>query len=186
MRQIRLSTNRNISVAGGKNLTRGKSDGNYILLVSDNEASYIDLETGVLNDIPLGCSSPIVEFSFLLDGSFWFAHQSGILAQFSPSSDDLEVLGEQDEGLLGARWSPDGELLVMVSQVLTSHESLQLLTSDFDVISAHAAITEETGDDTLVNVGWGSRETQFMGSVGKNEREKEIRLVSKIYYVNFK
>ena len=29
----------------------------------------------------------------------------------------------------------------------------------------------------MVNVGWGSRETQFMGSVGKQEREKEIRSV---------
>lgn len=52
------------------------------------------------------------------------------------------------------------------------------MTRDFDVLSEAPLKTSEFGDEQSVNVGWGSKETQFHGSQGKsaaaasNEQQK--------------
>ena len=51
------------------------------------------------------------------------AHSSGTLAHFS--GDELEVLGEQEGGLAAAKWSPDGELIVLLGVDMAADDSLQ-------------------------------------------------------------
>ncbi|KAF9262678.1 pol II transcription elongation factor [Marasmius fiardii PR-910] len=74
-----------------------------------------------------------------------------------------EVEGSVDEGILAACWSPDEALLVLV----TGDSKLILMTSTFDVLSEGPIETSDFGEDAPVNVGWGSKTTQFHGSLGK-------------------
>lgn len=41
------------------------------------------------------------------------------------------------------------------------------MTNTFDVVSENALEREDFGEDAPINVGWGSRQTQFHGSLGK-------------------
>ena len=76
-------------------------------------------------------------------------------------------------------WSPDQELVVFV----TDDHKLILMTKDFDVISEQSASQAGFGEGPNrtslfcifilcvlaepINVGWGKKETQFHGSLGK-------------------
>ena len=123
-------------------------------------------------DVPVSCPSAIIDVSFLLDGSLLVCHLSGVVAKFDIGAFALEVLGEQEGGISGVKWSPDGELVVMVAAGdLSADDSLQLLSAELDPIACQSAVSAETGDEVMVNVGWGSRATQFMGSAGKSARD---------------
>ncbi|KAJ4471530.1 IkappaB kinase complex IKAP component [Lentinula aciculospora] len=75
----------------------------------------------------------------------------------------MEVQGSVDEGLQAAAWSPDNSLLALT----TGDNKLILMTLTFDVISETPLETAEFGQDAPINVGWGSKQTQFHGSLGK-------------------
>ncbi|KAJ3966250.1 IkappaB kinase complex IKAP component [Lentinula raphanica] len=75
----------------------------------------------------------------------------------------MEVEGSVDDGFLAAAWSPDDSLLALI----TGANKLILMTPTFDVISEKALETTEFGEDAPINVGWGSKQTQFHGSLGK-------------------
>ncbi|KAF9047491.1 pol II transcription elongation factor [Panaeolus papilionaceus] len=74
-----------------------------------------------------------------------------------------EVEGTFESGILAASWSPDESLL----SIVTGENKLLLLTSTFDVVSEAPIYVEEFGQDAPINVGWGSKQTQFHGSQGK-------------------
>ncbi|KAJ3149243.1 hypothetical protein HDU89_003961 [Geranomyces variabilis] len=84
--------------------------------------------------------------------------------------DDLpqEVVGTVDSGILSMEWSPDHELVIIV----TGTGTLLEMTKDFDVITEVPIHVEATGEATQVNVGWGRKETQFHGSEGKQAAQK--------------
>lgn len=65
-------------------------------------------------------------------------------------------------------WSPDQELLVLVTRDLR----VILMSCTFDPITEQSLISAEFGDKEFVNVGWGKKETQFHGSEGKHARVK--------------
>ncbi|KAF9075492.1 IkappaB kinase complex IKAP component [Rhodocollybia butyracea] len=75
----------------------------------------------------------------------------------------MEVQGSVDDGILAASWSPDDSLLALV----TGTNKLILMTLTFDIISEAALETTDFGQDMPINVGWGSKQTQFHGSLGK-------------------
>ncbi|KAJ2998288.1 hypothetical protein NUW54_g7046 [Trametes sanguinea] len=81
-----------------------------------------------------------------------------------------EVVGSVDGGVLGAAWSPDDTLLVLV----TGEDKLILMTSTFDVLSEGPLHPKEFGEDAPINVGWGSKQTQFHGSLGKAAAKSSI------------
>ncbi|TBU27865.1 IkappaB kinase complex IKAP component [Dichomitus squalens] len=74
-----------------------------------------------------------------------------------------EVVGSVDGGVMGAAWSPDDTLLVLV----TGEDKLLVMTSTFDVLSEGPLHPTEFGEDAPINVGWGAKHTQFHGSLGK-------------------
>ncbi|EAL20131.1 hypothetical protein CNBF2080 [Cryptococcus deneoformans B-3501A] len=69
-----------------------------------------------------------------------------------------------DSGIKAAAWSPDDEQLVLV----TGDDMLVCMTRNFDVIHEEPLRSEDFGQDKFINVGWGSRSTQFHGSLGKS------------------
>ncbi|RPD57919.1 IkappaB kinase complex IKAP component [Lentinus tigrinus ALCF2SS1-6] len=83
-----------------------------------------------------------------------------------PLDDDqpsAEVVGSVEGGIMGAAWSPDDTLLVLV----TGEDKLLVMTSTFDVLSEGPLHPSDFGEDAPINVGWGAKHTQFHGSLGK-------------------
>ncbi|GAA5945114.1 hypothetical protein JCM3775_000913 [Rhodotorula graminis] len=74
-----------------------------------------------------------------------------------------ENFGTFDSGIAAAEWSPDEELVAIV----TGDFQLLLLTRTFDPLSEAPLHTASFGADAPVSVGWGTRTTQFHGSMGK-------------------
>lgn len=96
---------------------------------------------------------------------------NGDIAVTGPTSEYLEVVGTVEDGIAAAKWSPDEELLVIV----TKADSLLLMTRSFDMISETSLATDDLGEDQQVNVGWGKKETQFHGSEGKAAAVRQVR-----------
>lgn len=67
--------------------------------------------------------------------------------------------------------SPDFERIVL----LTELGQVTLATECFEVLNKFSVYEVDLAENTLVNVGWGKKETQFHGSEGKDKRVvKEI------------
>ncbi|KAF8260574.1 IKI3 family-domain-containing protein [Lactarius quietus] len=75
----------------------------------------------------------------------------------------FETIGSFEDGIQAAAWSPDDSLLILV----TGEGKLILMNPSFDVLHESILHTEEFGEDAPINVGWGSKQTQFHGSLGK-------------------
>ncbi|KAI5477208.1 elongator complex protein 1 [Pseudohyphozyma bogoriensis] len=112
----------------------------------------------------------VVSFKYLPESdSLAVVLANGDIEQiFSPGSTDAadvrrENVGCVDAGMKAAAWSPDEELLALV----TGDDKLIVMTKEFEVLSEGPLRTSEFGEDAPVNVGWGDKTTQFHGSVGK-------------------
>lgn len=82
----------------------------------------------------------------------------------------FEGVGTIPDGISAAEWSPDQELLV----ILTTSNALILMTKDFDILAEQPISIENKVELEYVNVGWGSYDTQFKGSVGKNFAKEKV------------
>ncbi|XP_071794308.1 elongator complex protein 1-like isoform X2 [Asterias amurensis] len=83
---------------------------------------------------------------------------------------ELECVGSVESGLTSMTWSPDQELVVLS----TGANTLILMTKDFDAIIETPIHPEEFGQQKPITVGWGKKETQFHGTVGKQAATKKI------------
>ena len=74
------------------------------------------------------------------------------------------IIGTLEESIHELKSSPDQQILVAV----TNTKLLLLSTNnDYEPIAETPLDTTEFGEQQLVNVGWGSKTTQFHGSAGK-------------------
>lgn len=73
----------------------------------------------------------------------------------------VEIAGLIDANISAAQWSPDGEILVIISSSLKMH----LVSRSFEPIFDTQLSEEDTSKvaGTNVSVGWGRKETQFRG-----------------------
>ncbi|KAJ9121784.1 hypothetical protein QFC22_002406 [Naganishia vaughanmartiniae] len=88
--------------------------------------------------------------------------------QFGAADVQVEVVGSVEEGIRAAEWSPDDEQVVLV----TGDNQVMLMSRDFEVVYEAPLRTEEFGEDEMINVGWGSKKTQFHGSLGKTAAQQ--------------
>ncbi|KAF8587053.1 IKI3-domain-containing protein [Ramaria rubella] len=87
--------------------------------------------------------------------------------------DRLEIVGTITPGhVLAATASPDVSLLAIVT-CAASPTLILMDTSSFAVVSSSLLFTAAFGESTPVNVGWGSKATQFHGSLGKSAAQAE-------------
>ncbi|CAK5281923.1 unnamed protein product [Mycena citricolor] len=109
--------------------------------------------------------SQIVAFHFLPDTrSISVLMRAGDITTVSVDEDTLpEVEGTIESGIMAAAWSPDDSLLAIV----TGESKLTLMSPAYDMISDGPLYPTEFGEDAPINVGWGSKQTQFHGSLGK-------------------
>ncbi|KAF8885990.1 IKI3 family-domain-containing protein [Infundibulicybe gibba] len=96
--------------------------------------------------------------------------RGGDISTISIDEDDAtaDVEGTVEPGILVASWSPDDALLVL---------KLILMTSTFDVLCEAPLDVSEFGEDAPINVGWGSKKTQFHGSLGKAAAQTSVDII---------
>ena len=71
----------------------------------------------------------------------------------------IEIVGSVDPGIAAARWSPDEEVLALV----TTSGNLILMSRSFDTIGETPLTPADLAASKHVSVGWGKKETQFKG-----------------------
>lgn len=84
-----------------------------------------------------------------------------------PLDGTADIVGSVERGIRAAAWSPEEDVLAIVTAPSDEPETLILMSREFDVLSEGKIATEDFGADAPVNVGWGSKTTQFHGSEGK-------------------
>ncbi|PFH59984.1 hypothetical protein XA68_11598 [Ophiocordyceps unilateralis] len=95
-----------------------------------------------------------------------------ITVQEGKSSDDarIEIVGSIDAGIAAAAWSPDEEVLAIV----TKADTVIFMTSTFDPVADVALSSDDLKASKHVSVGWGKKETQFQGRGAKALRDPTI------------
>ena len=84
--------------------------------------------------------------------------------------DRIEIVGSVDEGITGARWSPEEELLA----ITTKADTVVFMSRSFEGITDIAMTAEDLKASNHVSVGWGKKETQFQGKGAKALRDPTI------------
>ncbi|WQF81669.1 Putative elongator complex protein [Colletotrichum destructivum] len=82
----------------------------------------------------------------------------------------IEIVGSIDAGISAARWSPDEELLVVV----TKEGNAVFMGRTFDPIADVVMTPDDLRLSKHVSVGWGKKETQFQGKGAKALRDPTI------------
>ncbi|NXH41735.1 ELP1 protein, partial [Dicaeum eximium] len=85
------------------------------------------------------------------------------------STKQVECVGSVDSGLSVMSWSPDQELVLLV----TGQQTLIMMTRDFEPITEKQIHQDEFGEGKFVALGWGKKETQFHGSEGKQAAHRK-------------
>ncbi|UKZ82239.1 hypothetical protein TrVFT333_010024 [Trichoderma virens FT-333] len=82
----------------------------------------------------------------------------------------IEIMGSIDAGIAAARWSPDEELLAVV----TKADTVVFMGGAFDPVAEVTMTEEDLKASKHVSVGWGKKETQFQGRGAKALRDPTI------------
>ena len=82
----------------------------------------------------------------------------------------IEIVGSIDAGIAAARWSPDEELLVVV----TKENNVIFMGSTFDPVTEVPLSADDLKASKHVSVGWGKKETQFQGRGARALRDPTI------------
>ncbi|XP_061198696.1 elongator complex protein 1 isoform X1 [Neopsephotus bourkii] len=81
----------------------------------------------------------------------------------------VECVGTVDSGLSTMSWSPDQELVLLV----TGQQTLIMMTRELEPITEKQLHQDEFGEGKFVALGWGKKETQFHGSEGKQAAHRK-------------
>lgn len=87
----------------------------------------------------------------------------GQILVYDPQNQTCEVAAVAPAGVCAASWSPDQDILLLAQD----NHRLVAYTQFFELLSDTNLNPVEKGYAETVNVGWGSKETQFHGSEGK-------------------
>ncbi|KAI1301550.1 Elongator complex protein 1 [Halotydeus destructor] len=122
---------------------------------------------------PLSENVKISGIEYLVEGDqVCLALASGDLLTVTLENDVVELVGSVPSGIISMAWSGDQEYLVIV----TGDEKLILMSRTFDPISEKELNPQEYGSGKAVNVGWGSKSTQFHGSEGKTAAKAKTEI----------
>ncbi|CAH0758252.1 unnamed protein product [Diatraea saccharalis] len=94
--------------------------------------------------------------------------ENGEIITVAESGQVCDLAGVCEKGILAMEWSPDQELLVLVTKELNTI----LMSCTYDPINEENLLGQNFGEKQFITVGWGKKETQFHGSEGKAARVK--------------
>ncbi|XP_074850568.1 elongator complex protein 1 isoform X2 [Carettochelys insculpta] len=150
-------------------------------LLVGSEYGILELDPGIqgaMNDISLTVdgflpedgSGHIVGIEDLPDQeSVCIATEAGDVILCNLSTKQLECVGRVDSGLTTMSWSPDQELVLLI----TGQQTLIMMTKDFEPIIERELHQDDFGEGKFITVGWGKKETQFHGSEGKQAAHRK-------------
>ncbi|KAF9422466.1 hypothetical protein HW555_001864 [Spodoptera exigua] len=126
-----------------------------------------------LSDVASPDNSPINITFLTLTNTLCVGLANGELITISNDGNNLDLAGVCDSGLLAMEWSPDQELLVLVTKDMN-----MILMSMFDPVHEISLFNEEFGEKQFITVGWGKKETQFHGSAGKQAAKQKTEVTA--------
>ena len=88
----------------------------------------------------------------------------------SPLEAKIEIVGSVDAGISAAAWSPDEEILAIVTKAST----ILYMTRDIDNIVDLSLSSDDFKVSSHVSVGWGKAETQFKGKKARALRDPTV------------
>nr|CAD7393378.1 unnamed protein product [Timema cristinae] len=94
------------------------------------------------------------------------AFENGDVLTLEHRTNIIVCVGFVDSGLKSLCWSPDQEVVCMV----TGRDTVIIMTGTFDPITEVDLHQDSFGEKQFITVGWGKKETQFHGSEGKAAR----------------
>lgn len=160
------------------------ADGNSrsLLIFRFDDENLCEESISDVGSIPI--SDPdvcVVGMEYLLDESaLCIAFSSGeviLLSIMDTHKVSVEQIGQFEGGLKAMKWSPHQEMAAFV----TGQDNLVQMNKYFDVVNEQRVLTGSFGAEEFVNVGWGKKETQFHGTIGrKNALELDAKLKSSI------
>ncbi|KAI9485105.1 IKI3 family-domain-containing protein [Zychaea mexicana] len=145
-------------------------------IAPDDPSAFVELARIPVEKQDNSNVSSIVGFTFLSDQQVaCLAARNGDIMliskeRFDSGDEAVEIVGSVDTGICAMAWSPDQDLVVLV----TGAKNVLEMTQDFDTITEFALQVEEEGEGVQHSVGWGKKETQFHGSVGKQAALNKI------------
>ncbi|CAD6505212.1 BgTH12-00706 [Blumeria graminis f. sp. triticale] len=94
-----------------------------------------------------------------------FAGGDVVIVRENPSIEEgsVEIVGSINEGITAARWSPDEELLA----IMTKADTIVFMSRNFDGVVDIIMSSTDLNESYQVSVGWGKKETQFQGRGAK-------------------
>jgi elongator complex protein 1 len=138
-----------------------------------------DFRTIVSWDVPSPSPDLVVDRVLSLqhfgdDGTICLVFEGGdvvLVREERPSGqEEVEIVGSVDTGISAARWSPDEELLAL----LTKAGNVMFMTRHFDSVGETAMKDDDLASSKHVSVGWGSAATQFKGKRAKALQDPTI------------
>lgn len=127
--------------------------------------------------LPADGSGKVLDLVYLFNTqSVCFATQSGDVILYNRDTKELECAGSVDDGLRAMGWSPDQEIVVLV----TGHETVILMTRQFEPLLESPLHPPQFGEREPVTVGWGKKETQFHGTEGKDAAKAKQNTISAV------
>ncbi|KAF8594643.1 IkappaB kinase complex, IKAP component [Ceratobasidium sp. AG-I] len=115
---------------------------------------------------PFNVARQLVSFAFLAESRQLVLILAGgdiaVLAVDEVSSSS-EIIGSVEPGIKAAAWGPDESQIVLVN----GKDELLIMTKDFDVQFEGPLRPADLGEEKHSALGWGSKQTQFHGSLGK-------------------
>ncbi|CAE6502632.1 unnamed protein product [Rhizoctonia solani] len=187
---------RNLSILSynGFSLPEGNRAAHGVALDIDSNLTYVVTERGLANggtdieiwqmpvdegSIPFATFTPesrpnfdtahqVVSFTFLAESRQLVLTLAGgdiavLGVDDTPGSSEFEIIGSVEPGIKVASWSPDESQLVLVN----GNDELLVMTKDFDVQFEGPLRPSNLGEEKHTALGWGSKQTQFHGSLGK-------------------
>ncbi|KAL3090813.1 hypothetical protein niasHS_007188 [Heterodera schachtii] len=113
--------------------------------------------------------SRLIGFDYLYDDQqLCLLLDDGKVLLYATNTKEFKCAIELKRNVLGCSWSPDLQLLIVATD---SH--LLMVSREFQVIAEAPLRPTTAGKDQLLTIGWGSAETQFQGSVGKQNVHKQ-------------
>ena len=121
------------------------------------ELNLLDTNLGFAIDIDV----QVVGLQYLCgEEQICIALQHGDIMLCGTTDRNVECVGTLDCKINSMLWSPDQEVVLFV----TNRGSVVAMNHDFDPITELEITSDLFGKEDFVNVGWGSKETQFQGS----------------------
>ena len=143
------------------------------VLAEDNKSTYLDIASW---DAP--CPLPDLQCDEVLSLHYFSDNLTACLVlaggdliivreEPGPGEEKIEIVGSVDAGIYAASWSPDEELLALVTRA----DTLLYMTRYFENTADAAFTADDLKISKHVSVGWGKAETQFKGKGAKALRD---------------